>query len=68
MNSTMMTDAYANHTTALDKPAKAKLFQQAVCYHDVRKCVTPEKLRSAYQVLLVSAQAALCRITERSRL
>lgn len=52
MNSSMMTEAYTNYMTALDKPTKATLFQQAVRYHEAGKLGDPEKLRSAYQALL----------------
>ena len=56
MNSTMITEAYTNYMTALDKPTKAKLFQWSVCYYEAGKCGDPEKLRNAYQSLLATVQ------------
>ncbi len=57
MNSTMSTAVYETFLKALDKPTRARLFQQAIFYYEAGRQGNPEKLRSAYQALLATVQS-----------
>ncbi len=56
MNSTMNREAFMRFLSAMDKQNKAKLLQNAVCYHEAVKLGDPQKLRVVYQSFLAAVQ------------